>query len=131
MKKLKRLFYTLVALVGGTRSTEAATTVPRELVGDASYYARHYIGRKMANGRPYNPADFTMASWDYPLGTLVQLTYVSSGGQKRSVVVEVTDRGPAKDLVAKGRIFDLSWTAFRQLENPKKGVIRVTAKIVE
>jgi rare lipoprotein A (peptidoglycan hydrolase) len=68
-----------------------------------------------------------MATYAFPLGSIVELTYISKGGTKRSVVCEVTDRGPSKALRDKGRLFDLSHTAFRILENPKVGVIHVTA----
>jgi hypothetical protein len=52
-----------------------------------SVYHPKYIGRKMANGDPYNPNALTVASNDWRLGT--ELTIVHAG---RSVEVTVTDR---------------------------------------
>jgi len=77
----------------------------------------------MANGQRFNPDKLTAASWFYDLGTRV---IVSHGD--RSVVVEITDRGPAKRLVAQGRIIDLSRAAFAKLASPALGVIGVSVK---
>ena len=52
-----------------------------------SVYHPKYIGRKMANGEPYNPHALTVASNDWKLGT--KLTIVRAG---KSVEVTVTDR---------------------------------------
>jgi rare lipoprotein A len=46
----------------------------------------------------------------------------------RSVVVEITDRGPAKRLVTEGRKIDLSLAAFAKLADPDLGLIAVTIK---
>ena len=84
--------------------------------GKASFYAEQHQGKTMANGRPFDMHAMTAASWYYPLGTKVR---VSAGG--RSVVVTITDRGPAKRL---GRIIDLSKAAFAKLAPVGQGVIR-------
>lgn len=98
--------------------------------GDASYYSDSYISCKMANGELYDPRKLTMASYEFPLGTRVVVSYVSARGNNRSVIVKVTDRGPSESLRKKGRKFDLSKAAFRALESPDRGVIRVIAKEV-
>ncbi len=49
----------------------------------------------------------TAASWIYPLGSYVQVSY---GG--KSILVKITDRGPAKRL---NRIIDLSFGAAKAL----------------
>jgi len=74
----------------------------------------------MANGKPFNPDRLTAASWFYPLGTRVVVTHAD-----RSVVVEITDRGPAKRLVKEGRKIDLSRAAFAKLADPDLGLIEV------
>lgn len=61
----------------------AATVVLRTM----SVYSDKYIGRKMANGKPYDPSKLTVASNDWPLGT--RLLLLRHG---RSVKVTVTDR---------------------------------------
>ena len=75
----------------------------------------------MANCHPFNPDKLTAASWFYDLGTKVVVTRAN-----RSVVVEITDRGPAKRLVKAGRKIDLSRAAFVKLGNPTAGLIDVT-----
>lgn len=124
MKIIKR---SLIGLLASISSLFSRNSEPVMIEGEASYYAKEYLGKKMANGQPYNPHRHTMATWDFPLGSIVKLEYTSRNGVLRTVICEVTDRGPAKSLVAKGRRFDLSYSAFRMLENPKAGVIRVTA----
>jgi rare lipoprotein A len=44
------------------------------------------------------------------------------------VVVEITDRGPAKRLLNEGRKIDLSRSAFAKLADPDLGLIDVTAR---
>lgn len=83
--------------------------------GRASWYGEGYRGKKMANGRPFDPEAMTCATWDFPFGTLLRVTNPRTG---RSVIVEVTDRGPA--LWTKCTI-DLSARAFRRIEDPARG----------
>ena len=77
----------------------------------------------MANGNRFNPDKLTAASWFYNLGTRVVVTHAN-----RSVVVEITDRGPARHLVNAGRKIDLSRAAFARLANPGWGLIAVNVK---
>jgi rare lipoprotein A len=97
--------------------TAAAAAVQR---GVASWYGEDHRGRPMADGRPFNPDAFTCASWFYPLGSVLEVRH---GG--RSVFVVVTDRGPRGDLVAQGRVIDLSRHAFSKLANPDIGLLPV------
>ncbi len=92
----------------------------------ASYYARSYVGKPMANGKPYDDRKLTIACWDYPLGTKLRVEH-----EGKSVVVTVTDRGPAKRLLRQGRKYDLSFAAFKALANPSKGIIHVTVTRIE
>lgn len=89
----------------------------------ASWYGEEHRGLPMANGKPFNPDKLTAASWFYPLGTRVVVTHAD-----RSVVVEITDRGPAKRLVKEGRKIDLSRAAFAKLADPDLGLIEVTVE---
>lgn len=73
----------------------------------------------MANGQPFDPDALTAAVWDVPFGTQLQVTAVPSG---RSVVVEVTDRGPARRL---GRCIDLSRAAFEAIADLGQGLAEV------
>ena len=91
--------------------------------GQASWYGEEHRGDLMANGHRFNPDRLTAASWFYALGTKVVVTC-----DNRSVVVEITDRGPAKRLVQEGRTIDLSRAAFAKLAPPSVGLIDVTVE---
>jgi rare lipoprotein A len=89
----------------------------------ASWYGEKHRGLLMANGRPFDPDKLTAASWLYDLGTRVVVTH-----ENRSVIVEITDRGPARLLLKAGRKIDLSRAAFAKLADPDLGLIDVTVK---
>jgi len=89
-------------------------------IGKASYYGKGYWqGRKMANGQPFDYSKLTMACWWLPLGTQARVTNLENG---QSVVVEVTDRGPAHVL---HRVADLSQAAAEALGYTAKGLATV------
>ena len=92
--------------------------------GVASWYGEAHRGKPMADGKKFNPDKLTAASWDYPLGTRVRVRI--SDEPRRSVVVTITDRGPAKRLVREGRVIDLTYAAFKQLAPPDVGLVSVT-----
>ncbi len=74
----------------------------------------------MADGsRPFNPDALTCASWFYPFGTVLE---VRSGG--RTVLVVVTDRGPAWRIVDRGVVLDLSAHAFSLLSPDRRHPLR-------
>jgi rare lipoprotein A len=89
----------------------------------ASWYGYECASKPMANGKPFHPYAMTAASWCYPLGSRVT---VHHGG--RSVTVTITDRGPARRLVRRGRVIDLSLGAFMKLSDPSVGLIHVELK---
>jgi len=89
----------------------------------ASWYGERHRGLLMANGHRFDPDKFTAASWYYDLGSKVIVTH-----DDRSVIVEITDRGPAKHLVHDGRTIDLSRAAFAKLADPDLGLIDVTVR---
>src|SRR5258706_10878084 len=110
-------------IIGGTASANLAPPA-----GMASWYGEAHRGRLMANGRKFNPDNFTAASWFYPLGTKVLVTLNSQDQTPRSILVTITDRGPAKRLVRNGRIIDLGHAAFRALAHPDLGLVAVTVQ---
>ncbi len=73
----------------------------RKRVGKASFYAKKFAGRKMADGTRMKPQGNNAASKTLPLGTTAKVTNVETG---QSAVVTIQDRGP----YVKGRIVDLS-----------------------
>jgi rare lipoprotein A len=85
----------------------------------------------MANGRKFDPDKLTAASWFYPLGTRVRVTVSAPNFESRSVLVTITDRGPAKRLVEQGRVIDLGRAAFRKIAHPDLGLVEVTVQPVE
>lgn len=93
---------------------------------ESSWYGDECAGKPMANGKPFDPAAMTCASWDYPLGTKLRVTH-----NDKSIIVTVTDRGPAKRLYAKGRKLDLSREAFRRLAPLRLGLIEVSVEVVK
>lgn len=118
-------FYWLVNAPGrcGYLATDAERVV---LTGVASWYGESYRGARMANGQPFDPEALTAACWDFALGARV---LVSSGN--KSVVVVVTDRGPAKVFRDAGRVIDLSTAAFGRLAHTDKGLINVTVEEIQ
>ena len=98
--------------------------------GLASWYGEDHRGKLMANGRRFNPDRLTAASWFYPLGSRVRVTVAAVNRPARSVVVRITDRGPAKDLVRDGRIIDLTYAAFRRLAHPGRGLVAISVEAV-
>jgi len=97
----------------------------------ASWYSEASCRREgtsgiMANGRLLDDSKLTCASWDYPFGSKLRITY-----QDRSCLVEVTDRGPARRLYRSGRKLDLSKAAFQALADLRIGVITVSMEEVK
>ena len=91
----------------------------RKRVGKASFYAKQFSGRKMADGRPMDPQRDNAASRTLPLGTRAKVTNLETG---QSADVTIQDRGP----YVPGRIVDLSPSTAQQVGiTPKKGVARV------
>ena len=99
--------------------------------GAASWYGEEHRGRLMANGTPFDPDKLTAASWAYPLGAKVRVELADGAHVRRVVLVTITDRGPAWDLVHKGRVIDLSLAAFRELSSPDLGLVAVMVKPVK
>ena len=102
-----------------------AGPVPKDQEGLASWYGESHRGKLMANGKPFNPDKLTAASWFYPLGTRVRVTGSEPSMRDKSVLVTITDRGPAMELVREGRVIDLGYAAFKKLAPTDLGLIQV------
>lgn len=98
-------------------ATSAAKPKPYQ-VGIASWYGEPHHGRTTANGESYDMFQLTAAHRRLPLGSLVRVTHL---GTRRSVVVRINDRGPARENI----IVDLSYAAARQLGVLRRGLARV------
>ena len=92
--------------------------------GLASWYGGgERLHRRTASGTRTDPAACEAAMWDVPFGTAVKVTNRQNG---RSVIVRITDRGPAHRL--RMRVIDLSRRAFRMLAPLRQGLIPVTVE---
>ncbi len=88
-------------------------------IGNASFYAGMFVGRKMADGNKMNPQNHSAASKTLPLGTTAKVTNLETG---RSAVVTIEDRGP----YVGGRIVDLTPATAQQIGLSKRqGVAKV------
>ena len=101
--------------------TTAPQITPHPVIGRASYYARHFNGRKTASGERMNPNKLTAASKTLPLGTRVQVTNLENG---RIVHVTINDRGP----YVRGRVIDLTPRAAEALDMSRQGTARVEVR---
>jgi rare lipoprotein A len=91
----------------------------RKRRGNASYYARQFFGKTMANGAPMNPRGNNAASRTLPLGTVAKVTNLATG---KSAIIRIEDRGP----YIKGRIVDLSPSTAHKIGITKRiGVAKV------
>jgi len=91
--------------------------------GKASYYAMKFQSKKTASGELYDRAKKTAAHRKLPFGTKVRVTNIKNS---KSVIVKINDRGP----FVKGRIVDLSSSAFNRIANLDVGVIEVKIEVI-
>lgn len=78
-------------------------------VGNASYYADRFHGRRTSNGERYHRDSMTCAHRTLPFGTMLRVKNPRNG---KEVIVEVTDRGPH----TRKFLIDLSYAAARELD---------------
>lgn len=92
----------------------------------ASYYAQKFHGRRTASGKRFDNTKYTAAHRKFPFGTKLKVTNEANG---KSVIVEVTDRGP----FTKGRDIDLTKKAFMDIAGGSKygGSLKVTIEEIQ
>jgi rare lipoprotein A len=80
-------------------------------IGQASHYGHGdgFHGCRTASGERFNKMAMTAAHRTRPMGTHVTVTNLANG---RSVVVRISDRGPARRT---GKVIDLSYGASRAI----------------
>ncbi|MFL5812397.1 MAG: septal ring lytic transglycosylase RlpA family protein [Bdellovibrionia bacterium] len=87
--------------------------------GMASWYGKHFRGRRTASGERFDPKQLTAAHKTLPLGSQAKVTCPKTG---KTVVVTINDRGP----YSAHRIIDLSREAAKKL-----GIISLGVALVE
>ena len=92
--------------------------------GKASYYAKKFQSKKTASGELYDQAKKTAAHKKMPFGAKVKVTNIKNN---KSVIVKINDRGP----FVKGRIIDLSRSAFSSIADIDDGVIDVKIEVTQ
>jgi rare lipoprotein A (peptidoglycan hydrolase) len=132
--KLVVVLFVLTVLLLFVKNILASPSSERKNIGavqssksDASVKATWYeSGHTTSNGERFNPSKLTCATWDYPFNTVLRVTH-----KNKSILVRVNDRGPRKDIYAKGVKIDLSRAAFSRLAPLKEGKILVTISVHE
>lgn len=132
IKKYSLIFTVFIfSMLAGCSSTAAvndgktrAYANSHALVGQASWYGKKFHGRLTASGERYNMRAYTAAHKTLPFGTVVRVTNTANN---KSVDVKINDRGP----FVKGRVIDLSYKAFGQIGDSKKGLAPIRIEIID
>ena len=97
---------------------EPVATESRE-IGQASYYANHFHGRKTSSGEYFNQNLLTAAHKTLKFGTIVKVTNLSNDS---IVFLKINDRLGRSSH----RAIDVTTTAAKKLNFLRKGVANVT-----
>ncbi len=124
---LKKLFWilsvtTLVGCSNGQHNDGPSNSNNLKQIGIASYYADKYQSQQTASGELFDQNKATAAHKTLAFGTIVKVTNLKNN---QSVVVKVNDRGP----FVKGRIIDLSKSAFNTIGNLNIGLVEVSVEV--
>ena len=112
-----------VAKAKTTSTKEKTSNSGSSQSGIASYYGKGLHGSRTASGERHNRNEMVAAHKSLPFGTKVKVTNLNNG---KEVIVKINDRGP----FTKGRVIDLSYGAFSQIESPGKGITKVKLEIL-
>jgi rare lipoprotein A len=118
------LFVLALSSCGTTPKSGAPAAIGHVESGMASFYGNEFQSRKTSNGEIFDQAKHTAAHRTLPFGTRLKVTNTQNS---KSVVVRINDRGP----FAKGRIIDLSSSAFKSIANLNVGVISVRIEVIQ
>ena len=92
--------------------------------GQASFYSAKYQGRITASGERFDQNAATASHRTLAFGRRVRVTNTDNG---RAVVVTINDRGP----FIKGRVIDLSRSAFAEIADPALGLVPVKVELLD
>ncbi|UCC95261.1 MAG: septal ring lytic transglycosylase RlpA family protein [Candidatus Omnitrophota bacterium] len=130
MKKILLFSVICIVMLSNSRYTgNLSYSHDKTLKGLASWYSKKDRGvlKTTANMELFDDEKLTCAMWNVPFGTVLQVTNSKNG---KSIVVRVNDRGPARRLVRRGRIVDLTKEAFSRIADLKKGLVEVEITIL-
>jgi rare lipoprotein A len=113
-----------VLAVSGESVTSKPNWIGHSETGKASYYAMRFQWKKTASGELYDKDKKTAAHKKLPFGTKISVVNTDNS---KSVIVKINDRGP----FVKGRLVDLSASAFSSIADLGAGVIDVRIEVVE
>ena len=91
--------------------------------GQASFYADKHQNQRTASGALYRHDLSTAAHKKLPFGSVVKVTNTSNG---KSVLVTINDRGP----FVRGRVIDLSKSAFSRIGDTASGLLNVEIEVI-
>lgn len=111
---------TLLLLMAGCSALPKGVGVES---GKASYYADRHQNQLTANGERYSHDRLTAAHKTLPFNTRVRVTNLNNG---KNVVVRINDRGP----FVRGRVIDLSKSAFSQIGSLRAGLLPVKLEVL-
>lgn len=115
--------FTLIAGCSSVQPVAGSGLAGFTETGQASFYADKFENRKTASGAIYKHELPTAAHKKLPFGSRVKVTNLENG---RNVVVKINDRGP----FVKGRIIDLSKSAFSRIGSTSSGLIDVKIEVL-
>ncbi len=110
--------------VFGQKKNYRKMPVVDSAIGNASFYADKFIGKKTANGEIFSQDKLTCAHNTYPFGSKVRVTNLKNG---KSVVLRVNDRLHHRNP----RLVDLSKAGAAKLGFKKAGIIKVKVELVK
>ena len=96
--------------------------------GVASYYADSFQGRQTASGSAFDNRTLVAAHPTLPFGSIVRITNLQN---KRAVIVQIVDRGPAERVRAGGVIIDVSLAAAERLDFVRAGRTKVRVEVLK
>ncbi|MFA5261617.1 MAG: septal ring lytic transglycosylase RlpA family protein [Candidatus Omnitrophota bacterium] len=99
------------------------------VVGQASWYSKKSpgINKHTANNEIFDDRGYTCAIWGVKFNQKIKVTNLANG---KSIIVRVNDRGPHKRFVRKGRVIDLTKSAFAELDDLNLGLIEVALEFI-
>jgi rare lipoprotein A len=126
----------VVVLAGCAKRTPPPRTSPSPApaavvaveTGVASYYADSFQGRRTASGAAFDNRTLVAAHPSLPIGSIVRITNLQN---KRTVVVQIIDRGPADNVRAGGVIIDVSRATAERLDFIRAGRTQVRVEVLK